>query len=78
MQPYSDPIPPPQIFHDFATLRVHTLRSVDRPVWDWRFTKMQKWDPLCENVPVTDPDRERILKNIRDAFRSQGFEIDVI
>jgi len=29
-------------------------------------------------VLVTDSDRDRILNNIRDAFRSQGFEIDVI
>jgi len=34
--------------------------------------------PPHENVPVTDPDRDRILDDIRDAFRSQGFEIDVI
>lgn len=39
---------------------------------------IQKWDPLYDNVPVTDSDRDRILKNIRDAFRSEGFEIDVI
>ena len=39
---------------------------------------MQKWDPPYDNVPVSDSDRDRILNNIRDAFRSQGFEIDVI
>ena len=39
---------------------------------------IQKWDPPCDNVPVTDLDRERILNNIADAFRSQGFGIDVI
>ena len=39
---------------------------------------IQKWDPPHENVPVADSDRDRILNNIRDAFRSQGFEIDVI
>ena len=39
---------------------------------------IQKWDPPYENLPVTDSDRDRILNNIRDAFRSQGFEIDVI
>ena len=39
---------------------------------------IQKWDPPHENVPVADSDRARILNNIRDAFRSQGFEIDVI
>lgn len=39
---------------------------------------IQKWDPPYENLPVTDSERDRILNNIRDAFRSQGFEIDVI
>jgi len=39
---------------------------------------IQKWDPPYDNVPVTDSDRDRILNNIRDAFRSKGFEIDVI
>jgi len=37
---------------------------------------IQKWDPPNENVPVIDSDRDRILNNIRNAFR-QGFEIDV-
>jgi hypothetical protein len=39
---------------------------------------IQKCDPPYDNVPVTDSDRDRIVNNIRDAFRSQGFEIDVI
>jgi hypothetical protein len=39
---------------------------------------IQKWAPPYENVAVTDSDRDRILKNIRDAFRFEGFEIDVI
>jgi Immunity protein 74 len=39
---------------------------------------IQKWDPPYDNVPVTDSDRDRILKNIREAIRLQGFEIDVI
>ena len=39
---------------------------------------IQKWDPPYDSVPVTDSDRDRILNNIRDAFRSQGFGIDVI
>lgn len=37
---------------------------------------MQKWDPPYDNIPVTDSDRDRVLKNIRDAF--QGFGIDAI
>jgi hypothetical protein len=39
---------------------------------------IQRWEPPYDNAPVTDSDRDRILNNIRDAFRSQGFEIDVI
>lgn len=39
---------------------------------------IEKWDAPHENARVTDSDRERILKNIRDAFRFQGFEITVI
>ena len=39
---------------------------------------IERWDPPDDKVPVTDSDRHRILNNIRDAFRSQGFEIDVI
>ena len=39
---------------------------------------IQTWDPPHDNVPVTDSDRGRILNNIREAFRSEGFEIDVI
>lgn len=39
---------------------------------------IEKWDSPHEDVPVTDSDRERILENIRRAFRFQGFEIVVI
>jgi hypothetical protein len=39
---------------------------------------IQKWDPPNDKIPITVSDRDRILNNIRDAFRSQGFEIDVI
>lgn len=39
---------------------------------------IQKWDPPYGNVPVTDSDRDRILKNIRNAFRYQRFEIHEI
>ena len=39
---------------------------------------IKKWDSPNENVPVTTSDQERILNNIRDVFRFQGFEIDVI
>lgn len=39
---------------------------------------VEKWDSPHENVPVTDLDRDRILSNICDAFRFQGFEIDLL
>jgi hypothetical protein len=39
---------------------------------------IQKWDPPYDNAPVTESDRDRILNSVRDAFRSQAFEIDVI
>ena len=39
---------------------------------------IEKWNSPHENVPVTDSDRDRIVENIRNAFRFQGFEIDVI
>jgi hypothetical protein len=39
---------------------------------------VQKWDSQYDNVPVTDSDRDRILNNIREAFRFHGFGIDVI
>jgi len=39
---------------------------------------IRKWDSPYDNLPVTDSDPDRILNKIRDAFRSQGFEIDVI
>jgi hypothetical protein len=39
---------------------------------------IQNWDPPNDKIPITASDRDRILNNIRDAFRSQGFEIDVI
>jgi len=37
-----------------------------------------KWDAPHENMSMTGSDRDRILKNIQDAFRFQGFEITVI
>ena len=37
-----------------------------------------KWEPPHEAVVVDAVERERILRNIQEAFRSQGFEIHVI
>jgi len=36
------------------------------------------WDAPRNNETIGTPDRERILMNIREAFRFQGFELDVI
>lgn len=41
-------------------------------------SSISKWDPPHENEVVDEAERERILENIRAAFRYQGFEIDVI
>jgi hypothetical protein len=37
-----------------------------------------RWDVPHDNQLIETPDRERILTNIREAFRFQGFEVDVI
>jgi hypothetical protein len=37
-----------------------------------------KWDVPNEADAIDEPGRERILNNIREAFRFQGFEIEVI
>ena len=42
----------------------------------WKST-IKRWDPPHESEPVTDADRDRIVENIREAFRFQGVEIDV-
>jgi hypothetical protein len=41
-------------------------------------TSIARWDAPHHNESIEKVDRERILENIRDAFRFQGFEIDVI
>jgi hypothetical protein len=53
------------------TIRRKHESPVRRPETPSAFIPAQK-------VPVTDSDRDRILKNIRDAFRFQGFGVDVI
>lgn len=35
------------------------------------------WNPPHDEV-INDSERERILQNIREAFRFQGFEIEII
>ena len=39
---------------------------------------IQNWDAPHECGHISEADRQRILANIRDTFRAQGFEIDVI
>jgi len=39
---------------------------------------IERWDAPHEANIVGDVERERILNNIREAFRFQGFEIQVI
>ena len=39
---------------------------------------ISQWKPPHNRKPIDDVERERILQNIREAFRSQGFEIDII
>ena len=39
---------------------------------------INQWKPPHNGNAVDDAEREKILKNIRDAFRFQGFEIEVI
>ena len=37
-----------------------------------------RWDPPDEGVAVTDQERQRIIENIRLAFESQGYKLEVI
>ena len=39
---------------------------------------ISQWKPPHDGKPIGDVQRERVLKNIREAFRFQGFEIEVI
>lgn len=39
---------------------------------------IRRWDPPHDIVPVEEQDRERIVGNIRRAFESQGWELEVI
>ncbi len=39
---------------------------------------IKHWNAPHDAVVIDEVERERILDNIRDAFRFQGFEIDVI
>lgn len=38
---------------------------------------MKHWEPPYDTVPVTKEEQERIIENIRDIFRYQGYEIEV-
>lgn len=39
---------------------------------------IRQWEPPYRDQPVSREERDRIMKNIVDAFRSQGHEIDVL
>jgi len=39
---------------------------------------INRWKPPHDGEAINDAERERILQNIRGAFRYQGFEIEVI
>ena len=39
---------------------------------------VSRWDPPHERDIITAADREKIVYNIRDAFRFKGFKIHVI
>jgi hypothetical protein len=40
-------------------------------------SSIQRWDPPPWDQMINTSERERIINNIREAFRSQGKEIDV-
>jgi hypothetical protein len=39
---------------------------------------IKAWDPPHEAVPITDDQLERIVENVRRAFASMNWELDVI
>ena len=41
-------------------------------------SSIRRWDPPYENQAIDSAAKERIINNIRDVFRYQGFEIVVI
>lgn len=41
-------------------------------------SSITNWMPPNESRPVTGEDSVRIVENIRQVFRTQGFEIDVL
>jgi hypothetical protein len=38
---------------------------------------IRHWEPPHDTQPVTDEDRRRVVENIRLAFESQGYELQV-
>lgn len=41
-------------------------------------SSIRRWEPPHDTNPIDDAERNRILENIREVFRAQGFEIAVI
>ena len=39
---------------------------------------MKHWEPPYDAASVTKEEQERIIENIREIFRYQGYEIDVV
>jgi hypothetical protein len=40
------------------------------------YTSVMRWDPPHSEEPIDDKTKERIIENIRAAFRFRGFEIE--
>lgn len=40
-------------------------------------SSIRSWEQASGAEPITDADREKIIERIRDAFRFQGYEIEV-
>jgi hypothetical protein len=50
----------------------------DSPFAIVSISRVQQWDPPYSDQLIDDLERKRITNNIREAFRSQGKEIEVV
>lgn len=41
-------------------------------------SSVKQWKPPHDTEMISDSERDRILQNIREVFRYQGFEIEII
>ena len=53
------------------------LASEKPAVAVWR-SSIRSWDPPHDDEALSDHDRERILANVKEAFASQDWRLDVI